>query len=115
LIRYKVNLATFKYKLVWFASGEPGSIVVCISPLIAIINEQSERFTALGISLEFVGESQFDHTMKSRVQRGDLQLLFISPESLLCNVAYRSMLLTNQYKKSLVGMAVDEAHCVKTW
>ena len=115
MIRCEVNLAAFKYKLVWFVTGEPGSIVVCISPLIAIMKEQSERFTALGISSEFVGEGQVDHTVKSRVQRGDVQLLFISPENLLCNVAYRSMLLTNQYKKSLVGVAVDEAHCVKTW
>lgn len=41
--------------------------------------------------------------------------VFISSESLLCNCLYRSMLLTSQYNKHLVAVAVDEAHCVKIW
>ena len=70
LIRCKVNLATFKYKLVWFATDEPGSIVVCISPLIAIMKKHLERFTALA----YLQKGHVDHTVKSRVQRGDMQL-----------------------------------------
>ena len=58
-----------------FETGEPGSIFVSISPLIVIMKEQSERFNTLGISAEFVGESQADPTVKVRVLRGDLQLL----------------------------------------
>ncbi|XP_065893522.1 ATP-dependent DNA helicase RecQ-like isoform X1 [Dysidea avara] len=96
-------------------TAQPGSIVVCVSPLIAIMKEQAARFSALGISAEFVGEDQTDPRVKSRVLRGNVQLLFISPENLLCNWVYRNMLLTDQYKKSLVCVAVDEAHCVKTW
>jgi len=96
-------------------TGQPGSIVVCVSPLIAIMKDQAARFSALGISAEFVGEGQTDPRVKSRVLRGNVQLLFISPENLLCNSLYRNMLLTEQYKKSLVCVAVDEAHCVKTW
>jgi len=64
---------------------------------------------------EFVREVQTDPRIKLRVLRGNVQLLFISPENLLCNVAYWNMILTEQYKKSLVCVAVDEAHCVKTW
>ena len=41
--------------------------------------------------------------------------MFISPESLLHNRMYRSMLLSDAYKQNLVVLAVDEAHCVKTW
>ena len=96
-------------------TAQPGSIVVCVSPLIAIMKEQAARFSALGISAEFVGEDQTDPRVKSRVLRGNVQLLFISPENLLCNWVYRNMLLTDQYKKSLVCVAVDEVHCVKTW
>ena len=73
------------------------------------------KFSAIGVSAEFVGKGQVDCTVQSRVLRGDVQLLFISCQCLLCNVVYHNMLLTDQYKKSLVGIAVDEAHCVKTW
>ena len=46
---------------------------------------------------------------------GGIQLLLISPESLICNDKYRQMLLSPVYKKNLVAFVVDEAHCVKTW
>jgi len=71
--------------------------------------------TLLGLSAEFMAEGQVDPTVKSKVLGGEVQLLFISPESLLCNVMYHSLLLTDLYKKSLIGVDVDEAHCMKTW
>ena len=79
------------------------------------MKEQATRFTDLGLSAEFVGESQTSPHVKSKVLKGEVQLVFISPENLLCNPAYRNMLLTDCYKDLLVGVAVDEAHCVKTW
>ena len=53
--------------------------------------------------------------MIDNVLRGMVQLVFISPECLLHNRMYRSMLLSDAYKQNLVVFAVDEAHCVKTW
>ena len=76
------------------------------------MKEQTARFSSIGISAEFVSEGQTDPTAKSRVLNGNVQLVFISPENLLCNALYRNMLLSEQYKKSLVGVAIDEAHCV---
>ena len=95
--------------------GSNGSIVICISPLVAIMREQAAKFLALGIKAEFVGEEQTDFTARHRVINGDVQLVFISPENLLCNSQYRGMLRTPCYKSNLVAVAVDEAHCVKVW
>ena len=36
------------------------SIVVCISPLISIMMNQRERFQSVGISAEYVGDTQKD-------------------------------------------------------
>ena len=91
------------------------SIVICITPLIAIMMEQKDKFTAMGISAEYVGESQTDHAARTRVVCGEVDLVFISPESIICNPKYRNMLLTPVYRKKLIAVAVDEAHCVKTW
>ena len=40
---------------------------------------------------------------------------YISPESILENHKFRGMLLTSTYKRKLVAIVVDEAHCIKTW
>jgi len=95
--------------------GTENAIVVCISPLTAIMIEQQKKFLRRGIRAEFVGESQTDPDVSKRVLAGDLQLLYISPENLLNNRKYRTMLLSPAYAKNLVALVVDEAHCVKTW
>ena len=47
--------------------------------------------------------------------QGEVQLLFISPESIINSPYYRKMLLSTTYKSKLVAVVivVDEAHCVK--
>lgn len=88
---------------------------MCISPLTAIMIEQQRKFMERGIKAEFVGKAQLDTAVVKKVLEGDLQLLYISPENLLNNKTYRSMLLSPHYIKNMVALAVDEAHCVKTW
>ena len=77
--------------------------------------DQHHKFAERGIKAEFVGEAQADKAVVAKVLRGDLQLLYISPENLLNNRNFRSMLLSSHYKNNLVTLVVDEAHCVKTW
>ena len=90
-------------------------IVVCISPLTAIMLEQQQKFLQKGIKAEFVGKAQVDNAVVKRVLQGDLQLLYISPENLLNRHKFRSMLLSPKYIQNMVALVVDEAHCVKTW
>ena len=91
------------------------SILVCISPLTAIMQEQSQRFCKAGIKSGFVGELQKDQTVQQKVLNGHLDLVYISPENLINNPRYRNMLHTPIYKEQLIGVTVDEAHCIKTW
>ena len=73
------------------------SIVICISPLTAIMQEQTQRFTKAGISSGYVGESQKDPVVCQKVLNGLISLVYISPENIICNPHYREMLLTRQY------------------
>ena len=73
--------------------------------------DQKSKFTPYEISAEFVGEAQEDDVTR-RVVHGQIQL---SPENLICNPTFRNMLVCPIYKELLVGLVVDEAHCVKTW
>ena len=58
---------------------------------------------------------QMDVALEAEVCEGKYQLLFMSPESLLREEKWREMLLGPVYLENLVGIAVDEAHCVKKW
>lgn len=77
--------------------------------------KQSAKFIALGVNSQFVVGAQSDATVYQRVFDGQFQLVFISPENLLCNSRYRGMLCSSQYKTKLVAVVVDEAHFVKVW
>ena len=77
--------------------------------------DQRDKFVLRGISAEFVGEAQDDPDVVKRVLSGSCQLVFISPESIINNQTYQSMLLNSSYKQRMVALAVDEAHCIKTW
>lgn len=92
-----------------------GSIVICVSPLVSLMMDQKAKFTPRGLVAEFVGEAQTDHQAASRVVNGKVQLVLISPESLLNNCMYRNMLLNQHYKDKLVALVIDEAHCIKLW
>lgn len=57
-------------------------------------------------------EEQLNYSAVNKILKGEIQLVYISPESLICNLIYRSMMLSPAYKEKLVALVVDEAHCV---
>ena len=77
--------------------------------------DQREKFLQRGLIVEFVGEAQTDEAATTNVLNGNVQLVYISPESLLLNRRYHSMLITPTYQQKLKALVVDEAHCVKFW
>ncbi len=77
--------------------------------------DQHSKFTACGLKTEHIGESHYNGSVKDKILNGEVQLVFMSLESLLNNIKFRKMLLSPPYKRNLVALVVDEAHCVKTW
>ncbi len=77
--------------------------------------DQSSKFAKHGLSTEFVGEAQTDKSVIKRVLKGEVQLVFITPENIVENPLYRNMLMSKSYKEKLVALVVDEAHCIKMW
>ena len=94
--------------------GTSGSIVVCISPLTGIMMEQQSKYKPKGIDVEYICED-IDSVTRKHITKGEVQLVFVSPESIINNALYRNMLLSCPYREKLVASAIDEAHCVKTW
>ena len=86
------------------------SMLVVISPLISLMEDQVARFSAIGIpSIATKGRDNLDS-----VRRGEYQLIFMSPEALF-DIRNQDMLRSEVYQEYLIGLAVDEAHCIKEW
>ena len=69
-------------------TGTSGSIVVCISPLTSLMMDQRAKYHARGLNAEFVGEAQTDPATKDKVLKGEVQLVFITPEGIICKSVY---------------------------
>lgn len=91
------------------------SIVLVVSPLISLMKDQVSKYQERGMKCAFVGEEQADAVVKAGVTTGQYQLVYMSPESLLCVLQWREMLRSEIYQRNLVGVVVDEAHCVEKW
>lgn len=86
---------------------------VIISPLIALMKDQTDALRELGIAAAFLnsGLSLDDiRRVEAQLRRGELKLLYIAPERLLTERT-----LTFLSTLNLALFAIDEAHCVSQW
>lgn len=95
--------------------GKEGSIVLVVSPLIALMKDQVQSLVERGVSAVRVGECKGDSDTLQRILEGQYQILFFSPEELVADCQWRDMLVTAHYQQNVVALVVDEAHCVKNW
>ena len=77
--------------------------------------DQREKVAPRNLSVEFLGEAQTDKDSIMMMIRGEVKLVFISPESLLDNPRYWNMLQKDVYHSKLIESILYEAHCVELW
>ena len=86
---------------------------VVISPLIALMQDQVDALTTLGVRAGFLNSSQ-DLDARRGVEAafvtGDLDLLYLAPEALGTPATLRLL-----ERGRIALFAIDEAHCVSQW
>jgi len=86
---------------------------IVVSPLIALMQDQVDALTELGVRAAFLNSTQ-DWRVSREVEQaflnGELDLLYVAPERLLTD---RCLQLLDRGHIAL--FAIDEAHCVSQW
>jgi len=86
---------------------------VVVSPLIALMQDQVDALTELGVRAAYLNSTQDRYTTRAVEQdflSGQLDLLYVAPERLLTD---RCLALLERGRIAL--FAIDEAHCVSQW
>lgn len=87
---------------------------MCISPLTSLMMDQQQKYSLKGLTTAYVAGG-IERSDKESVLKGEFQLIYITPESIIENSVFRRMLLSEPYCKRLIALIVDEAHCIKLW
>ena len=94
----------------------PGCAIV-VSPLIALMQDQVEALTQLGIRAALLNSTVSPETARQTEQRlfsGELDLLYVAPERLMTE-RFLALLDGLAAGGRLALFAIDEAHCVSQW
>lgn len=88
-------------------------ITLVISPLIALMKDQTDSLRANGIEAEFINSTLLPEQMDNvyeRTRNGQVKILYIAPERFSLN-SFQNFLRELPIKL----IAVDEAHCISEW
>ncbi|MBJ7595173.1 MAG: ATP-dependent DNA helicase RecQ [Candidatus Dormibacteraeota bacterium] len=97
----------------WVPGIAAGGLTLVVSPLIALMNDQVERLTSLGIAAAAL-HSQVDRATQeaalAAARSGALRFLYVTPERF--GVPAFAAALSGL---TVSRLAIDEAHCISSW
>lgn len=95
----------------------PGVMIV-VSPLIALMQDQVRLLTVAGIPAAFLNSSLSSREaweVMTRAQSGEIRLLYLAPERLLMPDFLDGFVSELLGRQGISGLTIDEAHCVSEW
>ncbi len=93
-------------------------VMVVVSPLIALMQDQVRLLEDNGIAATFLNSTLGGIEAAQRIQalrRGEIKLLYLAPERLLSPGFVDSFLQPLQETVGISAFTIDEAHCVSEW
>ena len=92
-------------------------VMVVVSPLIALMQDQVNALNNNGIAATYLNSSLAFMDVRSReydLLQGRIKLLYVAPERLLSEGFWPFLAQLHQ-QVGIAGFAIDEAHCVSEW
>jgi ATP-dependent DNA helicase RecQ len=96
---------------------KPGVMIV-VSPLIALMQDQVQALQDNGIGATFLNSSLTLTQVRERRQAilsGQIKLLYVAPEGLMGEELAAGLLPQLHKQVGISAFAIDEAHCVSEW
>ena len=97
-----------------FERPRGSSKIIIISPLQTLMEDQVSYLKSLGLSAIALHDEQSESVLKD-VEKGCFTYVFASPEKMLNANRWRKLLSGEEYRKFLVAITIDEAHCISQW
>ena len=88
-------------------------VTLVVSPLIALMKDQTDALNANGIAARFINSSQPPQeraAVEAQLGKGQVKILCVAPERLAVE-SFRGFLR----RLSISLIAIDEAHCISEW
>jgi ATP-dependent DNA helicase RecQ len=94
-----------------------GRLTVVVSPLIALMKDQVDALTVVGVPAAALNSSlspEEENEIRRKVAAGQISLLYVSPERLLLPSTLQLLAKADE-GQGVARFAIDEAHCISAW
>ncbi|KAI0668430.1 P-loop containing nucleoside triphosphate hydrolase protein, partial [Trametes maxima] len=107
---------TLPFVLPLLVPESKGKIIIIVSPLNALEADQAARFCKMGISATALNGTTCTPEVLRNVERGQYSVLVTGPKLLVeTDGAVRALLKNTRFGKKILGLIIDEAHCISQW
>ncbi|KAJ7621615.1 P-loop containing nucleoside triphosphate hydrolase protein [Mycena polygramma] len=93
----------------------PTKYILVISPLKVLQHDQAKRFRKMKLSAAAVNGDTYSAAIQEGLESGKYQAIFTSPEMCLQHPGFRKWLHSEQATENILGLIIDEAHCISQW
>jgi superfamily II DNA helicase RecQ len=91
-------------------------VVVVISPLVALMEEQHMKLQAVNInSIPICSGRLLPHNLEEELISGKYRAVFMSPEAAFNKLRFEKLWNDAGWRSKLLAVVIDEAHCISTW
>ena len=91
-------------------------MTIVVTPTISLMTDQSLNLSSKGIRSTFLGPAQKDPSAVDRVYRGEVDVVYVTPERLYTTGGELQHPIAKLAKERRIGLvAVDEAHLAWGW
>ena len=95
-----------------FERPHGSSVMVEKSPLRSLMEDQVRNVNDIGVPATVTTDDIKDHELIQQGLNGNYVLVYGSPECLLSTDSWRSIFDCQSFKEMLIGVDIDEAHCI---